>query len=163
DKVKQAGGVASSSVTKKLHYLVVGDEGSPLFGQGKKGDKQVKAEELNASGVANIRIISETAFLQMLEGGKRQYSEDAALAGAERGGPGGGGGGGGGGRGGGGGGGGRGPAPPAATCAATTPTWPTRRPTGPSIPGRKSRPASSPSSASSRCSTRRASHCASSP
>ena len=36
-----------------------------LDGQGKKGSKQVKAEELNAAG-ANIKIISETAFLQML-------------------------------------------------------------------------------------------------
>src|SRR5262249_49088865 len=57
DKVKAANGVASASVTGKLHYLVIGDEGSPLYGQGKKGSKQVKAEELNAAG-ANIKIIS---------------------------------------------------------------------------------------------------------
>ena len=61
-KVKAANGVAAGSVSKNLHYLVVGDEGSPLYGQGKKGSKQVKAEELNAAG-ANIAIISETAFL----------------------------------------------------------------------------------------------------
>src|SRR5262249_118785 len=67
DKVKKAGGAAVANVTAKLHYLVIGDEGSPLYGQGKKGSKQLKAEELNAAG-ANIKIISETAFLQMLSG-----------------------------------------------------------------------------------------------
>jgi len=67
DKVKQLGGAKASSVTKTLHYLVIGDEGSPLYSGGRKGDKQVKAEQLNAAG-ANIRIISETAFLQMLSG-----------------------------------------------------------------------------------------------
>ncbi len=70
DKVTGAGGVNAGSVTKKLHYLVIGDEGSPLYSGGKKGDKQLKAEQLNAAG-ANIRIISETAFLQMLAGTAR--------------------------------------------------------------------------------------------
>jgi hypothetical protein len=83
DKVKAAGGVVSSAVTAKLHYLVIGDEGSPLYGAGSKGAKQVKAEELNARG-ANIQIISETAFLQMLAGKKREHSADATLAGCER-------------------------------------------------------------------------------
>ena len=67
DKVRQAGGAVASGVTTKLHYLVIGDEGSPLYGHGKKGAKQIKAEELNAAG-ANIKIISETAFLKMLAG-----------------------------------------------------------------------------------------------
>src|SRR6202035_4548402 len=67
DKVKELGGVKASSVTKNLHYLVVGDEGSPFYSGGEKGDQQLKAEQLNAAG-ANIRIISETAFLQMLSG-----------------------------------------------------------------------------------------------
>src|SRR5919197_6548327 len=84
DKVKQLGGVAASSVTKKLHYLVVGDEGSPLYSGGKKGDKQIKAEQLNAAG-ANIRIISETAFLQMLAGAPQAAaSADATRLGCER-------------------------------------------------------------------------------
>ena len=73
----------ASGVTNKLHYLVIGDEGSPLYGHGKKGSKQVKAEELNAAG-ANIKIISETAFLQMLAGQVQEVSHDAALAGCER-------------------------------------------------------------------------------
>ena len=70
-------------MSNKLHYLVIGDEGSPLYGHGKKGDKQVKAEELNAAG-ANIRIISETAFLKMLAGQAQEVSPDATLAGCER-------------------------------------------------------------------------------
>ncbi|HEX5270254.1 MAG TPA: BRCT domain-containing protein, partial [Gemmataceae bacterium] len=83
DKVKQLGGVKASSVTKSLHYLVIGDEGSPLYSGGKKGDKQTKAEQLNAAG-ANIRIISETAFLQLLAGTARAAAAaDATLAGCE--------------------------------------------------------------------------------
>jgi hypothetical protein len=83
DKVKQLGGAKASSVTKGLHYLVIGDEGSPLYTGGKKGDKQVKAEQLNAAG-ANIRIISETAFLQMLSGtAPAAASTDTTRAGCE--------------------------------------------------------------------------------
>ncbi len=83
EKVKQCNGVVFSSVSSKLHYLVVGDEGSPLYGQGKKGNKQLKAEETNEKG-GNIKIISETAFLQMLAGEKREHSEDTIMAGCER-------------------------------------------------------------------------------
>ncbi|RUL87062.1 BRCT domain-containing protein [Tautonia sociabilis] len=82
-KVREANGAVSSGVTAKLHYLVIGDEGSPLYGHGKKGSKQLKAEELNSQG-ANIRIISETAFLQMLSGRSREVSADATLAGCDR-------------------------------------------------------------------------------
>src|SRR5262249_12846285 len=81
--VKAAGGVVFSSVSSKLHYLVIGDEGSPLYGQGKKGSKQTKAEEINAAG-GNIRIISEKTFLQMLAGRPLTVSADATLAGCER-------------------------------------------------------------------------------
>jgi hypothetical protein len=83
-RVKEAGGTVASSVTKKLHYLVIGDEGSPLYSGGRKGDKQVKAEQLNAAG-ANIRIISETAFLRMLAGAAAPAADaDATRAGCER-------------------------------------------------------------------------------
>jgi len=83
DQVKASGGSVASGVSAKLHYLVIGDEGSPLYGHGKKGDKQNKAESLNASG-ANIKIISETAFLKMLAGGVQEASADATLAGCAR-------------------------------------------------------------------------------
>jgi hypothetical protein len=82
DQVRLAGGAVASGVSAKLYYLVVGDEGSPLYGNGNKGDKQTKAEELNAAG-ANIRIISETAFLKMLAGAPAEASRDDTLAGCE--------------------------------------------------------------------------------
>jgi hypothetical protein len=81
--VTQAGGVVAAGVTKKLHYLVIGDEGSPLYSGGRKGDKQTKAEDLNTAG-ANIRIISETAFQQMLAGAPQAASADATRLGCER-------------------------------------------------------------------------------
>ena len=79
--VKAANGVISGAVNGKLDYLVIGDEGSPLYGNGRKGSKQVKAESLIADG-APLKIISETAFLQMLSGQSREVSEDDTLAGA---------------------------------------------------------------------------------
>lgn len=82
-KVVAAGGKKASSVNKNLDYLVIGDEGSPLYGEGRKGSKQVKAESLIEDG-ADLKIISETAFLQMLAGETREFSEDAVLAGCER-------------------------------------------------------------------------------
>jgi hypothetical protein len=82
-KVREAKGAVAKSVGPKLHYFVIGDEGSPLYGHGKKGDKQTKAEQLNAAG-GNIRIISETAFLQMLAGAPQTVSADAVRAGCER-------------------------------------------------------------------------------
>lgn len=82
-KVTAAGGANSGTVGKKLDYLVIGDEGSPLYGQGRKGSKQTKAEQLNEDG-AGVRIISERAFLQMLAGEQREFSEDAIMEGCER-------------------------------------------------------------------------------
>lgn len=82
-KVKGANGTVAANVSPKLHYLVVGDSGSPFLGQGQKGAKYIKAEELNANG-ANISIISETAFLQMLGGYRVAASGDAVARGCER-------------------------------------------------------------------------------
>jgi len=79
--VKAANGAISSAVNGKLDYLVIGDDGSPLYGNGRKGSKQVKAEGLIADGAA-LKIISETAFLQMLSGQSREVSEDDTVAGA---------------------------------------------------------------------------------
>jgi hypothetical protein len=82
-KVTAAGGANASGVNKKLDYLVIGDEGSPLYGNGRKGSKQVKAEKLIAEG-AELKIISETAFLQMLAGKAREADTGASLVGAAR-------------------------------------------------------------------------------
>jgi hypothetical protein len=81
--VKAANGTVLSNVSAKIHYLVIGDEASPLQGQGPKGTKQEKAEELNAGG-ANIRIIPERALVQMLRGQMQVPSADATLAGCRR-------------------------------------------------------------------------------
>ena len=81
-KVTDAHGKNAKSVVAALDYLVVGDEGSPLFGQGKKGSKMVKAEALQEKG-SEVKIISETAFLQMLAGQLVQADESQVEAGSE--------------------------------------------------------------------------------
>ncbi len=82
--VKTAGGKPTANVSPKLHYLVVGDSGSPFLGQGEKGAKHLKAEELNEKG-ANIRIISESMFLRLLSGESLGAAPaDAVTAGCER-------------------------------------------------------------------------------
>jgi DNA ligase (NAD+) len=63
--VKKVGGSTPSSVTRDTAFLVIGDDGSPLLGDGKKSTKQKKAETLKEKGAA-IQIITETAFLKML-------------------------------------------------------------------------------------------------
>ncbi|MCA9525081.1 MAG: BRCT domain-containing protein, partial [Myxococcales bacterium] len=79
-KVTAAHGTNAGAVTKNLDYLVIGDEGSPLYGAGRKGSKQVKAEQLVSQGAA-LRIISETAFLQMLAGKTRKADDNQSEAG----------------------------------------------------------------------------------
>ncbi|VAW77645.1 hypothetical protein MNBD_GAMMA12-984 [hydrothermal vent metagenome] len=83
EKVTQANGKILSTVSKNLDYLVIGDEGSPLYGEGKKGSKQVKAESLIESGAA-LKIISEAGFLQMLVSGAKTTDVSVQLAGCER-------------------------------------------------------------------------------
>jgi len=65
-KVEALGGKAMQDVTRDLDFLVVGDEGSPLFGQGAKGSKMLKAEKLIGQG-AKVRIISEGDFIRMIK------------------------------------------------------------------------------------------------
>ncbi len=64
--VAERGGETPAGVTTDLTYLVVGDEGSPLFGEGAKGSKLKKAEKYNGKG-GTIQIISESSFLEMAE------------------------------------------------------------------------------------------------
>lgn len=66
-KVAAIGGINAGSVSKDLDYLVVGDQGSPLFGAGAKGDKILTAEKLIAQGLP-LKIIAESAFLAMADG-----------------------------------------------------------------------------------------------
>ena len=81
-KVSAANGRNAGTVNAKLDCLVIGDEGSPLYGAGRKGSKQLAAEKLVGQG-ATIQIISETAFLQMLAGQQRSFSADRTTAGCD--------------------------------------------------------------------------------
>jgi len=63
--VKGRGGKAPSGVTKDLDFLVIGDDGSPLLGEGSMSSKHKKAEKYNDDG-GTIAIITETAFLEMV-------------------------------------------------------------------------------------------------
>jgi len=82
-KVTTAKGTNAAGVSVKLDYLVIGDDGSPLYGAGRKGSTQLKAEKLISDG-APMRIISETAFLQMLAGEQREFSEESVTEGCLR-------------------------------------------------------------------------------
>ena len=66
-KVRELGGKTPSGVSRELDFLVVGDDGSPLLGDGKKSTKQVSAEKHIANG-ASIRLISESEFAAIIEG-----------------------------------------------------------------------------------------------
>ena len=65
-KVRELGGQTPSGVTKDLDYLVVGDKGSPLLGQGSKSSKQKKAERYVNEG-SELEIISETRFRELVD------------------------------------------------------------------------------------------------
>jgi DNA ligase (NAD+) len=64
-QVRELGGQTPSGVTKELDFLVVGDKGSALLGEGAKSSKQKKAERYVADG-ATMQIITETYFLELV-------------------------------------------------------------------------------------------------
>ena len=64
-KVRELGGKTPGSVTQDLSILVIGDDGSPLLGDGKKSSKHKTAEKYMSSG-ATIQIMSERDFLKMI-------------------------------------------------------------------------------------------------
>ena len=68
EEVLSRGGSIPSSVTRDLDYLVVGNRNSPLInnGNGKKGKKLLKVEELNERE-ETIKIITEGQFIDMLQ------------------------------------------------------------------------------------------------
>jgi NAD-dependent DNA ligase len=63
-RIMSLGGTFKSSVSRDLDYLVVGDNGSPLFSQGTKGSKILTAEKLIGYGAA-LQIISEGTFCEL--------------------------------------------------------------------------------------------------
>ena len=64
-RVRALGGTTPAAVVRDLTYLVVGDRGSPLLGQGRRGGKLRRAEQLQSEG-ASVEIISETRVLELL-------------------------------------------------------------------------------------------------
>jgi DNA ligase (NAD+) len=82
--VRERGGSTPSSVTRELGYLVVGDKGSPLLGEGMPSSKQKTAERYAGAG-ALIAIITESAFVAMLEGGPAPGADKAPDDGATQG------------------------------------------------------------------------------
>jgi NAD-dependent DNA ligase len=60
--VKSAGGSVASSLSSKVDYLIVGDEGSARYG---KDNKVVRAKRMQREG-HSIEILREGSFFRML-------------------------------------------------------------------------------------------------
>lgn len=65
--VKDKGGTTPADVSKTLDYLVIGDDGSPLLGEGAMSSKHKAADKLVADGAA-LRIITEAEFRALVGG-----------------------------------------------------------------------------------------------
>jgi DNA ligase (NAD+) len=65
-RVQKVGGLTPSGVSASLDYLVIGDDGSPLLGEGRISSKHKKADAFNAGG-STIEIMTEGAFRTLLE------------------------------------------------------------------------------------------------
>lgn len=65
-RVFNAGGRCDDSVTKETNFLVLGNKGYSMSLSGGKSAKHKKAEQMKLKG-ADIEVISEDVFLQMLE------------------------------------------------------------------------------------------------
>ena len=62
------GAVIKSSVSSKTDYLIVGKQDLALVGEDGMSGKEEKAHALNEAGKANIRIVSEADFWQLIDG-----------------------------------------------------------------------------------------------
>lgn len=60
-----AGATVKGAVSKKTHYLIVGEQDEVIVGCDGMSEKEEKAAELNAKG-ASIAVISEQQFLELL-------------------------------------------------------------------------------------------------
>lgn len=61
------GAIVKTSVTSKTSYLVVGDQDLARVGDDGMSSKEEKAHALNNSGKAQIQIISESIFLELVK------------------------------------------------------------------------------------------------
>lgn len=62
-----AGATLKTSVSRKTHYLVVGQQDPTLVGSDGMSSKEEHAYALNAEGKAQIQIISEEEFLRLVQ------------------------------------------------------------------------------------------------
>ncbi|MFZ9886650.1 MAG: NAD-dependent DNA ligase LigA [Myxococcota bacterium] len=67
-RVRDVGGKTPAGVSAELDYLVIGDDGSPLLGEGERSSKHKQAERLQEKG-AEIRILTERDFVKLLDEG----------------------------------------------------------------------------------------------
>lgn len=73
------GGTCPSGISPNLDYLVVGGETSPLYGEGDKKPKQLKAEAMIEAG-APIAIITEEEFFNLV--GEQQVMAETRQSGS---------------------------------------------------------------------------------
>ncbi len=64
--VQKLGGKTPASVSINTDYLVIGDDGSSLFGSAQKSTRQKAADKLILAGT-RIKIISESNFIKIIE------------------------------------------------------------------------------------------------
>lgn len=62
-RIEELGGTATSAVSGKTHYVLIGSLGSELWSGGNYGTKIEKAIELRSTGVG-IRLVSEQAWFE---------------------------------------------------------------------------------------------------
>ena len=62
-----AGATLKTTVSRKTHYLVVGQQDITLVGSDGMSAKEEKAHELNQSGKANITILTEQEFMDLVK------------------------------------------------------------------------------------------------
>lgn len=65
-KILDLGGTVKSSVSKKTHYLIVGNQDKSLVGESGISSKERKAKEFIEKGV-DIKIINENEFLELIK------------------------------------------------------------------------------------------------
>ncbi|MEG1945431.1 MAG: exonuclease domain-containing protein [Oscillospiraceae bacterium] len=63
-----SGALLRASVTSKTDILIVGNQDQDIVGFDGTSGKQEKAAELNSSGKANIQVLGEQEFFEMLDG-----------------------------------------------------------------------------------------------
>ncbi len=75
EEILHHGGDTTDKITNACDFLILGAKGNPNYAQGKRGNKQLKAEAWAAKGYP-IKVISENQFIALLES-TEELSEEA--------------------------------------------------------------------------------------